>query len=92
MPDSSLVYSRFVLKEAVLTLSPGIDLLLRLVRADKAKLFPVDLIQRFVDAGAFTYKYSILGSTAVSTADPKNIQVSQLLGENVPILDICRVV
>jgi hypothetical protein len=49
-------------------------------------------IQRFVDAGAFTYKYSILGSSAVPTADPKNIQVRQLPGEIVPILDISGVV
>ncbi|TVY31590.1 Cytochrome P450 [Lachnellula subtilissima] len=39
----------------------GIDLLLRLHSADKAKLFPVDLIQRFVDVGATTYKYTLPG-------------------------------
>ncbi|TVY43863.1 Cytochrome P450, partial [Lachnellula occidentalis] len=40
----------------------GIDLLLRLRAADKAKLFPVDTIQRFVDVGAITYKYRLPGT------------------------------
>lgn len=52
----------------------GIDLLLRLRDADRAKLFPVDLTQRFVDAGAITYQYTTPGSHHISTMDPKNIQ------------------
>ncbi|TVY21947.1 Cytochrome P450 52A12 [Lachnellula arida] len=52
----------------------GIDLLLRLRDADKAKLFPVDLTQRFIDVGAITYKYTLPGSHTISTMDPKNIQ------------------
>jgi len=52
----------------------GIDLLLRYIAADGAKLFPVDSIQRPIDAGGFTYKYSILGNRVIVSADPKNIQ------------------
>jgi hypothetical protein len=52
----------------------GIDLLLRYVAADRAKLFPVDSIQRTIDAGGYTYKYSILGNKVIVSADPKNIQ------------------
>jgi len=53
----------------------GTDLLLRLRSADKAKLFPVDLIQRFVDVGDTTYKYTLPGGHYhhVSTMDSKNI-------------------
>jgi hypothetical protein len=52
----------------------GIDNLLRALAADKAKLFPVYQIQRTIDTGAITYKYSLLGSTNIFTADEKNIQ------------------
>jgi hypothetical protein len=52
----------------------GIDNLLRAIAADKAKLFPVDAIQRTIDNGAITYKYTLLGSTNYFTADEKNIQ------------------
>ena len=52
----------------------GIDNLLRALNADKAQLFPVDLVQRTIDNDAITFKYSMLGSTNISTADPKNIQ------------------
>ncbi|TVY26422.1 Cytochrome P450 [Lachnellula hyalina] len=53
----------------------GTDLLLRLRSADKAKLFPVGLIQRFVDVGDTTYKYTLPGGHYhhVSTMDSKNI-------------------
>jgi hypothetical protein len=52
----------------------GIDNLLRAIAADKAKLFPVDTIQRTKDNGAITYKYTLLGTTNYFTADEKNIQ------------------
>ena len=52
----------------------GIDQLLRALAADKAKQFPTDAIQRTVDIGSITYKYSILGMTNIFTADEKNIQ------------------
>ena len=52
----------------------GIDNLLRALAADKAQLFPVDTIQRIADTGAITFRYSILGSRNIFTADEKNIQ------------------
>lgn len=52
----------------------GIDNLLRALNADKAQRFPVDMIQRTIDNDAITYRYSIIGSTNIFTADPKNIQ------------------
>lgn len=52
----------------------GIDNLLRILAAERELYFPRDLIQRIVDAGATTYKFSILGNTTIFTADEKNIQ------------------
>lgn len=52
----------------------GISTFIRILRAGKAKKFPVDMIQRTIDVGAITYKFQVLGSTAISTADEKNIQ------------------
>ena len=52
----------------------GIDQVIRAVNADKAKLFPLDQIQRTLDTGAITYKYSVLGNNNIFTADEKNIQ------------------
>lgn len=53
----------------------GIDLIIRAIAADKAKLFPVDVIKRFDDVGgAITYSYSILGAKNYHTSDEKNIQ------------------
>lgn len=52
----------------------GIDNILRAFAADKVKQFPVDMIQRSVDAGSITYRYSILGATNITTSDEKNIQ------------------
>jgi hypothetical protein len=67
----------------------GIDNLLRAIAADKAKLFPPDAIQRTVDVGAITYKYTLLGSTNFFTADEKNIQT--MLATNFSDWDVrCR--
>jgi hypothetical protein len=52
----------------------GIDNLMRALAADKEKQFPVDMIQRTVDVGAITYKYSVLGTTNIATSDEKNVQ------------------
>lgn len=52
----------------------GIDNLRRYLAADRSQLFPVDQIQRTIDNGAITYKYSLLGTTNIFTADEKNIQ------------------
>lgn len=52
----------------------GIDNIMRALAADKEKLFPIDIIQRTVDVGAITYRYSMLGNNNVFTADEKNIQ------------------
>lgn len=52
----------------------GIDNLMRALAADRGKQFPVDMIQRTIDAGAITYRYQVLGATNIATADEKNIQ------------------
>lgn len=52
----------------------GIDNIIRAIKADNQKLFPVDSIQRTIDNGALSYRYSILGSKSAFTAEPKNIQ------------------
>jgi hypothetical protein len=52
----------------------GIDQVIRAVNADKAKLFPLDQIQRTLDTGAITYKYSVLGNNNIFTADEENIR------------------
>ncbi|KAE8449932.1 hypothetical protein EG329_007071 [Mollisiaceae sp. DMI_Dod_QoI] len=52
----------------------GIDQIVRAIKADQAKLFPVDMIKRSVDSGAITYAWSIFGSTNYFTADERNIQ------------------
>jgi cytochrome P450 len=44
------------------------------VNADKAKLFPLDQIQRTLDTGAITYKYSVLGNNNIFTADEECIK------------------
>ncbi|TAQ87348.1 hypothetical protein B7494_g4340 [Chlorociboria aeruginascens] len=52
----------------------GIDKLLGLLAADRDKVFPVYLINCTLENGANTYKYSILGSTNLFTAEQENIQ------------------
>lgn len=39
----------------------GIDNLLRALAADRAKLYPVDMIKRAEDVGSYTYRHTILG-------------------------------
>jgi cytochrome P450 len=64
----------------------GIDLVQRVMKSDKEKLFPVDAIERTKDAGAITYKYSTLGSTNIFTADEKNVQA--ILATQFPDYDL----
>lgn len=52
----------------------GLDNLKRSLDADKARLFPVEMIQKMKEVGAITFKYSIFGVSQISTADEKNIQ------------------
>lgn len=52
----------------------GIDNLQRALKADREKLFPVDQIQRTYDVGSNTFKFSLLGTESLCTAEPKNIQ------------------
>lgn len=52
----------------------GIDNIQRALAADKEKRFPPDIIQRTLDVGAITYRYSMLGNNNIFTADEKNIQ------------------
>jgi hypothetical protein len=51
----------------------GIDNLLRALAADKAQQFPVDIIKRFEDLGAHTYRYQILGGCFCSLACQANL-------------------
>ncbi|KAI9052520.1 hypothetical protein LZ554_003864 [Drepanopeziza brunnea f. sp. 'monogermtubi'] len=52
----------------------GIDNIMRALAADRAKRFPDDSTKRMADVGAITYKYSLLGTRNIFTADEKNIQ------------------
>jgi len=52
----------------------GLDQLKMALAADKAQQFPLDVIRKTSEAGAFTFKYSILGATNIATHDEKNIQ------------------
>ncbi|KAF7861911.1 hypothetical protein EAF04_007792 [Stromatinia cepivora] len=52
----------------------GIDNLLRALAADRAKQYPVDMMNRAEDVGSVTYKHTVLGSANFQTADPKNLQ------------------
>ncbi|KIM92650.1 hypothetical protein OIDMADRAFT_46607 [Oidiodendron maius Zn] len=52
----------------------GIDQLIRKLKADRAKRFPIDCIETCIEMGAFTYTYSNFGAKTFFTADPKNIQ------------------
>lgn len=50
------------------TLPFGLDLLKRALAADKEKLFPNEVIRRFSEAGATTYRYSTMGATMIATS------------------------
>ncbi|KAH8592233.1 cytochrome P450 alkane hydroxylase-like protein [Bisporella sp. PMI_857] len=52
----------------------GLDQLKRSLSADRNNIFPSDLYQRYLEVGAITYTYSMLGATNYFTADEKNIQ------------------
>ena len=52
----------------------GIDQLLRLLKADREMLYPDDMIKHFDEMQDWTHEFSILGNTALSTVEPKNIQ------------------
>ncbi|KAH8661358.1 cytochrome P450 alkane hydroxylase-like protein [Tricladium varicosporioides] len=52
----------------------GIEHIIRALKADRAKLFPVDCIKRINELGCTTYRYSLLGATNIVTVDEKNIQ------------------
>ncbi|OJK00234.1 hypothetical protein ASPACDRAFT_28378 [Aspergillus aculeatus ATCC 16872] len=52
----------------------GIDSVRRSLEADRAQQFPADVLQRFQELGTYTYRYNVLGSKNLRTADPKNIQ------------------
>jgi cytochrome P450 len=52
----------------------GIDQLIRKLKADRAKRFPIDCIETCNEMGTFTYTYSNFGAKTFFTADPKNIQ------------------
>jgi cytochrome P450 len=64
----------------------GIDLVQQAIKSDKEMLFPLYCIKRTKDAGALTYKYSILGSTNISTVDEKNVQA--ILATQFPDYDL----
>ncbi|CZR57403.1 probable cytochrome P450 52A12 [Phialocephala subalpina] len=66
----------------------GVDQIVRAIKADKAKLFPVDAIKRIHDVGAGvnTYQWSIFGSPNFFTADEKNIQA--ILATQFPDFDL----
>ncbi|KAI1269457.1 cytochrome P450 [Xylariaceae sp. FL1019] len=46
----------------------------RFDKADKAMQMPTDMARRYEEAGSYTYRFNLLGTTGFRTADPKNIQ------------------
>ncbi|MCJ1464378.1 hypothetical protein MMC07_002991 [Pseudocyphellaria aurata] len=52
----------------------GLDLLYELYQADRKKVVPEYLRERFARAGATTYSSELLGATTFSTIDPENLQ------------------
>lgn len=52
----------------------GLDLIYELFRADRKKVLPEYLKERFAHAGASTYSYQSLNTTAIFTIDPNNLQ------------------
>ncbi|RDW67901.1 putative cytochrome P450 52A12 [Coleophoma cylindrospora] len=52
----------------------GVEHVVRALKADQAQEFPVDQLRRCKEVGAITYRYSVLGTQNVFTADEKNIQ------------------
>ena len=52
----------------------GLDLIYELFRADRDKVLPEYLKERFARAGAAIYSYEILNRTTIFTIDPENLQ------------------
>lgn len=52
----------------------GLDLIFELFRADRKKVLPEYLKERFARAGASTYSSQFLNTTTIFTNDPKNLQ------------------
>ena len=52
----------------------GLDLVYELFRADRNKVLPECLRERFARAGAGTYRYEFLNRTTIFTIDPENLQ------------------
>lgn len=52
----------------------AVDLIYELFRADRDKVLPEYLRERFHRAGALTYSYLFLNQTTIFTIDPKNLQ------------------
>ncbi|EXL99310.1 cytochrome P450 [Fusarium oxysporum II5] len=52
----------------------GIDTLLASLRADRDQRTPDHVANRFAALGVYTFRMSILGTTNLVTADPRNIQ------------------
>ncbi|KAJ4037491.1 hypothetical protein NW756_012711 [Fusarium oxysporum] len=53
----------------------GIDTLLASLRADRDQLTPDHVANRFAALGVYTFRMSILGTTDLVTAEPRNVQV-----------------
>lgn len=52
----------------------GIDILLKTIEADKQQRLPDYIVERFNKIGRYTWRASILGSSNLVSADPRNIQ------------------
>ncbi|KAK4494803.1 hypothetical protein PRZ48_014159 [Zasmidium cellare] len=52
----------------------GIDILLKVIEADKEQRLPDYIVDRFNKIGRYTWKANILGASNIVTAEPRNIQ------------------
>lgn len=52
----------------------GIDILLTSLRADRDQRTPDHVVNRFAALGVYTFRMSVLGTTNLVTAEPRNIQ------------------
>ena len=52
----------------------GLDRIYEAFKADRAMLFTELVNDRWYEAGARTFEFTIMGTTGFFTADPKNIQ------------------
>ena len=52
----------------------GIDMVWRLIRADKAQVVPDEIVAISLELGVPTWEQNFFGDSSIATTDPRNIQ------------------